>query len=222
MIKLYQKVFSEPPWNEYRMCKNCKVNYGRGEIIRKTNYDENVCGIIKIEFEYPKNGKCKNCSIDLSPIEPPVRTFSSLGSLRTNPNLTEFWSYSRILEDIRDGQKQTNPIFLVAENNRSIVGFTWAYKIPIGKFPFLQSVLTTSAAYIDELAVRKKFRRKGIASALTNSLIKEADKLGFDEVVLRTDTNGVAYRFYLDLGFEDMNIRGLCYSERTYMKKLIK
>lgn len=75
--------------------------------------------------------------------------------------------------------------------------------------------------YIDELGVEKECRNKGIGTRLTGMLINDARKLGYKTVALRTDINGGAYKFYLDLGFKDMNIRDPKYPERTYMRKTI-
>lgn len=121
-------------------------------------------------------------------------------------------------EDINFALEQKNFIGKLAINSNSVKGFTWGYFLPKEKFPFLKNL---EAIYIDELAVEKNFRRKYIGFKLTDLLIEDAKKFGYKTVTLRTDVNGVAYQFYLNLGFKDMKIRDPKYPERTYLKKKI-
>jgi ribosomal protein S18 acetylase RimI-like enzyme len=246
VIQLYKEVFAEPPWNEYRKCKRCGINYSIDEIGTSKWYDEG-CGLVRekeYEFLIPSRNttkKCESCGSDLEKvvckkcgIDMKVRTSRYWAGTRyyTNENLVEYWSYDDVLKDIEYCQKQKNPIFLVAEIEPKtsekieswsgrIVGFTWGYELPIQKFPFLSKLVDKKSIYIDELAVKKEYRRKGIGKALTNSLIEDAKNLLYESVVLRTNINSIAYLFYLALGFTDMGIRDPKYSERTYMKKLV-
>ncbi len=124
-----------------------------------------------------------------------------------------------INEDIDYALRQKDFIGKLATNLDSVIGFTWGYCLPKEKFQFLRNL---ESLYIDELAVEKSFRRRGAGTKLTNMLIKDAKKLGYETVTLRTDVNGVAYLFYLNLGFKDMKIRDPQYPERTYLLKTIK
>jgi ribosomal protein S18 acetylase RimI-like enzyme len=134
-----------------------------------------------------------------------------------------FWTDEMVNEDIDFAIRQKDFIgkLAVLLNKYEVVGFTWGYELPIEKFPFLRVVTGGKTFYVDELAVRSGFRRRGIGSTLSKMLMKEAEKLGYDTVVLRTDVNAVAYVFYKKLGFEDTNIRDPQYPQRTYMKKRI-
>ena len=130
-----------------------------------------------------------------------------------------FWTDKMVNEDIDYAIKQEDFISKLAVKRNNVKGFTWGYSLPQEKFQFLN---LDEAVYIDELAVETEFRKKGIGTRLTEMLISDARKLGYDTVTLRTDINGGAYKFYLDLGFDDMKVRDPNYPERTYMIKTIK
>jgi len=125
-------------------------------------------------------------------------------------------------DDLNFALSQKKFIGKLALNSNNIIGFTWGYKVPFEKFPFLKEVVSESTTYIDELAVKSDFRRKKIGSMLTNMLIADALKMGCNIVILRTDINGTAYIFYQRLGFENTEVRDPQYPERTYMKKSIR
>jgi len=131
-----------------------------------------------------------------------------------------FWTSEMVDEDINFALSQKDFIGKLALNSNNVVGFTWGYKLPLEKFPFLKEVVGEDVIYIDELAVKSDFRRRKIGSMLTNMLIEDASRLGYDILTLRTDINGIAYIFYSKLGFEDTSIRDPQYPERTYMKKI--
>ena len=129
-----------------------------------------------------------------------------------------FWTDKMVNEDINYAIKQKEFISKLAVKRNNVKGFTWGYSLPQEKFQFLN---LDEAVYIDELAVEKELRKRGIGTRLTEMLINDARKLGYDEATLRTDINGGAYKFYLDLGFVDMKIKDPKYPQRTYMIKTI-
>lgn len=129
-----------------------------------------------------------------------------------------FWTDEMVNEDVNYALKQKDFIGKLALSSNNVKGFTWGYFLPKENFQFLD---LKEAVYIDELAVRKDFRKMGIGTRLTDMLISDAKKLGYETVTLRTDISGGAYKFYLDLGFNDIKIRDPKYSERTYMRKTI-
>ena len=129
-----------------------------------------------------------------------------------------FWTDEMVNEDINYALNQKDFIGKLALKISDVKGFTWGYYLPKEKFPFLD---LKDAVYVDELGVEKKFRNKGIGTRLTNMLINDARNLGYGKVTLRTDINGGAYKFYLDLGFVDMKIKDPKYPQRTYMIKTI-
>lgn len=129
-----------------------------------------------------------------------------------------FWTDKMVNEDIDYALSQKDFIGKLAVNSNNVKGFTWGYLLPKEKFQFLD---LKEAIYIDELAVEKNHRKKGIGSNLTNMLVNDARKLGYKIATLRTDINGGAYKFYLDLGFDDIRVKDPQYPERTYMRKII-
>jgi len=130
-----------------------------------------------------------------------------------------FWTDKMVNEDVDYAIKQKDFISKLAVNKNNVKGFIWGYSLPQEKFQFLN---LGEATYIDELAVEREFRKMGIGTRLIEMLINDARKLGYETITLRTDINGSAYKFYLDLGFQDMKIRDPKYSQRTYMIKTIK
>jgi ribosomal protein S18 acetylase RimI-like enzyme len=133
-----------------------------------------------------------------------------------------FWTDKMVDDDISFALDQKDFIGKLALCSNDVVGFTWGYKLPFEKFPFLKGVTRDETIYIDELAVRSDFRRRKIGATLTNLLIENAIGLGYYDLILRTDVNGVAYAFYKSLGFDDTEVRDPTYPERTYMKKSIR
>jgi ribosomal protein S18 acetylase RimI-like enzyme len=134
-----------------------------------------------------------------------------------------FWTPELVNEDINFGLSQKDFVGILAINpNEEVIGFTWGYKLPLEKFPFLKNVVEEKTFYIDELGVRADYRKRKIGTLLTNKLTEEVVKLGYETLVLRTDVNSGAYIFYKKLGFEDLNIRDPQYPERTYMKKSLR
>lgn len=130
-----------------------------------------------------------------------------------------FWTSEMVDEDINFALSQEDFIGKLALNSNNVIGFTWGYRLPLEKFPFLKEVVGEDVIYIDELAVKSDFRRRKIGTTLTNMLIGDVSKLGYNTITLRTNTNGFAYIFYKKLGFEDIGVRDPDYPERTYMKK---
>lgn len=110
----------------------------------------------------------------------------------------------------------------------SVAGFTWGYavaknnlrKISGGKL--LDGIFSKDsyAYYIDELGVAMRFRRSGVGKKLSEVLLKEAERLGYKKVVLRTDKKAeAAISLYKRLGFKDLSVRDEKYPERTYWIK---
>ncbi len=176
--------------------------------------------------------KCKNCGTDLGKvvckkcgINMEVKTSSYWAGTRyfTNENLVKYWSPKDILEDIEYCQKQRNSKFLVAETKAEtfgiryfpgieerflslgkIIGFTWGYQLPFNKFPFLRNNVNKNSGYVDELAVKSDFRRKGIGESLLLKLMKSFKEKQMKQVACRTLTNCNAYPLFRKLGFRDI------------------
>jgi len=180
LVRLYQSAFAEPPWNEYKQCACCGVEYGRIEV--------RLIG----EREQPLNdheepaGNCKKCSADMP------------------ANLRDFWTREKVEGDLGLALRNTNPIVLVAReiSSDSPIGFTWGYRISFEHFPFLRQVLPENTLYIDEIAVAANQRRKGIGKSLGQELIRMATQNGLTTFATRTDErNDSSMALFEHLGF---------------------
>ena len=82
------------------------------------------------------------------------------------PPWNETWKTEEIESDVNFAKTQYEPIILVAETNKKIIGFTWGYKLPIDKFDFLKGKIKENTSYIDEIAVEAASRIRGTGTAL--------------------------------------------------------
>jgi|GEM_PF-2748099 len=101
---------------------------------------------------------------------------------------------SQLKPDINGkNQRHSNFIILVAEKDKKIVGFIWGYALDKDKFPVKDNKALANyglslqkTAYIDEIAVEHRFRRRGIAGALLDSYKEIRKQNGFEELLLST------------------------------------
>jgi len=144
--------------------------------------------------------------------------------------LREFWSFRDIENDLVSGLSQKNPIALVADNGKGLVGFTWGYQLSLEKFPCLAGKVQEEASYMDEVAVRRTRRQKGMGTALGLQYLEIAKQQGMLEVVLRTDErNKASMSLFRKLGFREIpdsnNPRGKVYDpdpeyqNRVYLRR---
>lgn len=138
------------------------------------------------------------------------------------PPWNETWTDGQVKEDLEFALSQELPIVLVAEDEFRILGMSWGYKLPFEKYPFLRGVVNNNSSYMDEMAVKKDVRRKGIAKALGKGYLEVAKTPGVKEVALRTDIwNFPAMATYRSLGFESLGIFDPTYKDRLYLTKKI-
>ena len=91
-------------------------------------------------------------------------------------------------------KSKIKPIFLIAKENKQVVGFIWAHLIEYGFFKY---------GTISEFYVKKEFRRKGIGSSLLKKAIEELEKLNPKIILVGTEKrNKEAIKLYQKLGFE--------------------
>lgn len=137
----------------------------------------------------------------------------------------DFWKAPEVIADMKDQMKKDSSIFLVAQSNNNVVGFTWGYNVDQSGMREIcgSSSLDhlfykkSSIFYVDELATVNSFRRKGIGAHLTQELIGEARNSGASIFCLRTDIKAnVARTLYEALGFRDLGIQDKNYPNRTY------
>jgi len=134
--------------------------------------------------------------------------------------LIEFWSSKEITEDLDFANSQPEPIILVAENNRGLVGMTWGYQLPFEKFPFLEGRIDQKSNYIDEIAVAGDRRLKGIGTLLGKRYLQLSEQKGIRESVLRTDQrNTASIALFKKLGFRSLGIYDPQYADRIYLSK---
>jgi len=85
-------------------------------------------------------------------------------------------------------------VLLVAEEDKKIAGFVWAYFIQYGFFKY---------GTIDELFVKKEFRRRGVGSTLLKKAIKKLQNFKAKIILVGTEKeNKEAIKLYKDVGFE--------------------
>jgi ribosomal protein S18 acetylase RimI-like enzyme len=199
---VYKSAFAEPPWNEYMKCKECGINYGKSDIIEEITSDS-----VGKEWKYLTAIRpikdvneirwgdliqlygCKKCNIDIQPI---IERISAETYARTSPNLVPYWSTEDIKKDLDFAQSQNQPLILVAEKENKLIGFTWGYKTPLEKFPFLEGIISSNSNYMDEIAVSGDSRIKGIGTTICQEYIKTCAEQGIEEIVLRTDERNTA------------------------------
>ncbi|MFH1174947.1 MAG: GNAT family N-acetyltransferase [archaeon] len=105
----------------------------------------------------------------------------------SEPPWNETWTREQVIEDLDYALSQDFPVVLVAQVGENIVGFQWGYRLPDGKFPFLER--KGEIMYGDDLAVLKEYRREGIATRLKETSFTMARQNGMEYSVLRTDVN---------------------------------
>lgn len=179
LVKVYQSAFAEPPWNEYKKCVCCGIEYGKQEALEAVE-------------------KCKICKEKLI--------------------LTEFWSAEDVTSDLNFALSQPSNILLVCGFNSQLFGFTWGYRLPEERFPFLNGRIPSKVSYMDEIAVRGDSRLNGVGYSLGDQYLNTACNQGMNGVVLRTDCRNVAsMALFRKLGFQATGITDPQYKNRVYL-----
>ena len=173
--------------------------------------------------------KCVSCGIEYGRKEVErARKEADCKKCNQLLELTEFWAESDILEDLRFALAQPDSTILVAENSDGLAGFTWGYRIPLDKFPFLKGKVPVKSSYMDEVAVRGDKRLRGVGTLLGEGYVTFAKQQGLSEIVLRTDERNVAsMALFRKLGFLDIpdleSSRGSVYDpefpNRIYLRR---
>ncbi len=167
--------------------------------------------------------KCKNCGAEYGEKEMTETIYEGRACKNCGAYpiaFQEYWTKEDIIDDLKFCQNQENPIILVALENEKVAGFTWGYKIPFEKFPFLKGLIPENAIYMDEMAVRGDKRMKGIGTMLGKEFLKRTKA-----VVLRTDErNEASMALYKKLGFKPVtdgseNVYDPVYPNRIYLGK---
>jgi len=101
------------------------------------------------------------------------------------------WSEESVLNEIRSDDS----VFLIAKFNKDLVGYISAKKI-LGE------------VYVNNLAVKKAFRRNGIGTVLLNSLISFSESENCSLITLEVRvSNSAARKLYESFGFRPLGER---------------
>ena len=167
IVSIYKEVFGEDPWNEGYKCPVCGNNYA-------LSLNLNLC---------------PNCL-----------------QLGKKIVLTEYWTTSQIITDFYREMSLPGSVCYLAKNDQGeIVGTTWAYEMMSGvetdmilEAPGLFKLLGAKRYfYLDEIAVLKHFRGKGVGKDLYSALCNQATT---GRILLRTKRGSSAYRMVLKSG----------------------
>lgn len=85
----------------------------------------------------------------------------------------------------------------------------WGYRYPEGKFAQLEGIVGSQATYLDDVAVAKCNRVRGVGTALLEAYLNRSRELGFEEAILRTSPkNDAAVAFFKKLGYAQVERNG--------------
>jgi ribosomal protein S18 acetylase RimI-like enzyme len=133
------------------------------------------------------------------------------GNERLPDNIIEHPEISKYIKDFgREGD-----LCLVAQLNGELVGAIWTrhFNEMNKAYGFVDSNTPELA-----MALYEQFRKKGIGSALLNTMIKTLTDKGYKQVSLSVDIINYAYDLYKKTGFIDYKLVG---ESMTMIKKLI-
>lgn len=143
-------------------------------------------------------------------------------SVFSEPPWNESWTDEDIKNDLRFALSEKEPTVLVALNDYCLCGFCWGYKIPFEKFPFLQGKINQNSNYMDEIAVKKSMRIKGIGYRLCMKYLQILENNNYCGLVLRTDQrNKASMSLFKKCGLKSLNLWDPEFKERIYLYKNI-
>ncbi len=173
--------------------------------------------------------KCSSCNVEYG-LEEVKEAKDDCKKCDEPLNLKEYWGSEEITKDLEFAKEQSYSFVLVAERENNVIGFSWGYKLPIEKFPFLKGKVSENSNYLDEIAVSGDARTKGVATFIGEAYFQKVKEQGLSEIVLRTDERNVAsMRLFEKLGFEKIpdsqSPNGFVYdpnfSNRVYLRRSI-
>ena len=221
---LYIDGYADYPWNEFKKCKQCGINYGKNEI-KEFQYYRGFGWMrskytAAINSDDEKLSNCKKCGVDISPKNFGI---SCKPEFLTSVNLVDFWTEEDVRNDLEFCQSQKNPKILVTENQRTYetIGLCWGYKLPFEKFPFLSGKIDEDSGYVDEILIRSDFRRRGLGEGMLKGTLKSFEENKMKQAILRTLTTTNAYPLCKKLGFKDIGRPDSndIYENRIYLVK---
>lgn len=185
---------------------------------------QQIIAVYKSAFAEPpwdEFKKCSACNVGYG-IKESERAGDACKKCNSLLELVDFWSSEEIIQDLEFALSQPNTVVLVAENSRGIAGFTWGYRLPFEKFPFLKGKIGPSTLYMDEMAVQGNKRLRGVGTRLGQAFLDAAKAQGLEEATLRTDErNPASIALFKKLGFRKMNTYDPEFPSRVYMKVIV-
>lgn len=117
------------------------------------------------------------------------------------------WTAKDYLDEIIGG----NEFFLVAKHDQELIGFILVRLIMINTIP-----LPKYEAEIYNIAVKREFKNKSIATKLLNRLIEIGKKKNLEKIYLEVrESNYIAQQFYIKNSFKIIGKRRNFYTNPT-------
>ena len=176
LIALYQDVFAGDielgngevfSWGEYMKCSNCGVKYTRQE----------VSGLEASDKLVPP---CKKCGLNISPVGDLMAERD--GDAYFIENLVPYWSEKDVETVITGVREKSKGRVRVAWLDDEIVGFAMYFVNPYAP----------DIGYFADIGIDQRRRKKGVATALLQTLDGWAEENNLSSVYLRTDARNLA------------------------------
>ena len=177
IIDCYESVFMGEPWNEWKKCTDCGINYGLDEFKEMVGSTTNV------------NLNCKNddCSSEVLETDSFYKGGDQLGQ--------KILSAARREEGLLDLTAYVVSERACAEDR--LVGFLWGYKFPSNDSPSVmfskaQDMLVSNGfdlnttLYLAETGVVPGYRGQGIGQSLLSEMKYQMVSQGLTGMVMRT------------------------------------
>ncbi|PID52115.1 MAG: hypothetical protein CR972_03765 [Candidatus Moraniibacteriota bacterium] len=141
---------------------------------------------------------------------------------REPPWNEDFWKEENVLIDMEKQLQKDDARAYFALCDEKVVGFTWGYIVSPNEMNVISNTDFWSGEdlfYIDELAVKKGFRSKGLGKQLTLQIISGLKH----NAVLRTDQKAQAAReVYRNCGFSELPVIDGVHASRSYWIRKLK
>ncbi len=131
----------------------------------------------------------------------------------------ENWTDDSVTSLIRKSRGQKNSISLVAVVDNKIVGFRFAYELPMAGFEFLDNVVKRPAMFGYKIGVDSDYRRKGIARRMMIRTFARAHALGYVQMVGCTKNLDAMGPLYDELGYNRIGNKDPKNLDKTYFIK---
>lgn len=178
--ELYRTVFGDEPWNEWWICPNCGKNF-------------------PLDFEW----KCPCCWSELKQYYPDDKLKKYFEKLSNNP------LYKELIARTKDGII----VWLTSWWGSTLDDLNSKFWLTKTEFQELEGKIrsidpdfdSSKLFYLAEVAVDKKYRLQGVASALYHTLLESVKKDGYEYIIVRTTTKtDVPYQWLKTMWYQDV------------------